>query len=95
MPAAARSGRLALLTASLLAAWLAVPANHPALVAQQGTTFRTSTQYVAVDVVVTGEHDAPVTDLRKEDFEITENGRPQKSHRPVLAANDQLAELRD
>lgn len=48
-----------------------------ALAAAQQPVFRTSTQYVTVDVVVTGKGDVPVTDLKKEDFEITENGKPQ------------------
>jgi VWFA-related protein len=39
--------------------------------------FRTGVTHVVVDVVVTGKDDVPVTDLRQEDFEITENGRPQ------------------
>lgn len=48
--------------------------------AQQRTTpvFRSATQFVSVDVVATGKNDAPVTDLTKDDFEITENGKAQK-----------------
>ncbi len=45
---------------------------------QQQPVFRSSTDYVSVDVVVTGKDDAPVRDLTKDDFEITESGRPQK-----------------
>ena len=40
--------------------------------------FRSSTQFVSVDVVVTGKDDKPVTDLKKDDFEILENGKPQR-----------------
>jgi VWFA-related protein len=40
--------------------------------------FRSSTQFVSVDVVVTGKDDAPISNLTKDDFEITENGKPQK-----------------
>jgi VWFA-related protein len=47
-----------------------------ALAAQQ-PVFRSGVQYVAVDVVVTDKGDRPVTDLRREEFEITENGRRQ------------------
>lgn len=45
---------------------------------QQAPVFRSSTQFVSVDVVVTGKNDAPVTDLTKDDFEIVENGKTQK-----------------
>ena len=48
-----------------------------ALSAQQAI-FRSGVQYVAVDVVVTDKNDKPITDLKKEDFLITENGKPQK-----------------
>jgi VWFA-related protein len=44
---------------------------------QQQPVFRASTHYVAVDVVVTGSDDKPITDLTKDDFEIVENGRRQ------------------
>jgi VWFA-related protein len=40
-------------------------------------TFRAGINYVAVDVIVTDRKDAPVIDLRKEDFEVFEDGRPQ------------------
>ena len=49
-----------------------------AVAAQQTPVFRSSTQFVAVDVVVTDRHDVPVTDLTKDDFEITENGKAQR-----------------
>jgi len=51
---------------------------HAAQSPQSPPVFRSSTQFVSVDVVVTGKDDAPVTDLRKDDFEILENGKPQK-----------------
>lgn len=44
---------------------------------QQQPTFRTSTHYVAVDVVVTDRDDKPVTDLTRDDFEIVAGGRRQ------------------
>lgn len=68
--------RTALATTACVLLWLAAVGGAP-LHAQQ-PVFRTSTQYVAVDVVVTGKDDAPVTDLKREDFEITENGKAQK-----------------
>ena len=40
--------------------------------------FRSSTQFVSVDVVVTGKDDVPIGDLTKDDFEIVENGTPQR-----------------
>jgi VWFA-related protein len=46
-----------------------------ALVAQ--STFRSSVQFVAVDVVVTDKDDKPVSDLTQDDFEIVEGGKPQ------------------
>jgi VWFA-related protein len=51
-----------------------------AVAAQQkpAPVFRTATQFVSVDVVVTGKNDAPVVGLTKDDFEITENGKAQK-----------------
>src|SRR5688572_8175501 len=40
-------------------------------------TFRAGINYVAVDVIVTDRKNAPVIDLRQEDFEVFEDGRPQ------------------
>lgn len=48
-----------------------------ALAAQQAPVFRTGVDYVAVDVVVTDGNDVPVTDLKKEEFEIVDRGKPQ------------------
>lgn len=42
------------------------------------TSFRTSVQYVAVDVVVTDKDDKPIENLEIDDFEIVENGESQK-----------------
>ena len=41
-------------------------------------TFQVEVNYVDVDVVVTDEHGAFVTGLAREDFEVLEDGRPQK-----------------
>jgi len=40
-------------------------------------TFRSTTQYVAVDVIVTDSSDRIVTDLTREEFTITEHGQAQ------------------
>ena len=59
------------------------PAQAPSPPQSQGqpadpqTTFRAGINYVAVDVIVTDRKDAPVTDLRKEDFEVLEDGKAQ------------------
>ena len=54
------------------------PAQTPAQTpASDQPTFRAGINYVAVDVIVTDRKDAPVIDLRKEDFEVFEDGRPQ------------------
>lgn len=47
------------------------------LVAQQAPVFRTSVQYVPVDVVVTDGDDRPIRDLTQADFEIVDRGRVQ------------------
>jgi VWFA-related protein len=43
----------------------------------QQPVFRTGVNLVRVDVIVTDEDDKPVTDLRKEEFEIVEDGQRQ------------------
>lgn len=45
--------------------------------AAQQAVFRSGVQYVAVDVVVTDKNDKPITDLKKEEFEIVEGGKRQ------------------
>jgi len=45
--------------------------------AAQQPVFRAGTDYVRVDVVVTDKNDRPITDLKKEDFEIVERDRAQ------------------
>jgi len=46
-------------------------------VSAQQPVFRSRTQHVAIDVVVTDNRDRPVTDLTKDDFEVRENGTRQ------------------
>ncbi len=43
----------------------------------QVPVFKASSEAVVVNVVVTKGHDEPVTGLRKEDFQISEDGKPQ------------------
>ncbi len=43
----------------------------------QQPTFRTGIDFVRVDVIVTDRQGHPVTDLRQEDFEVVEDGKPQ------------------
>jgi VWFA-related protein len=53
------------------------PAQPPAAPDQQ-PIFRTGINTVRVDVIVTDRQGNPVTDLTLEDFEILEDGKPQK-----------------
>jgi VWFA-related protein len=82
--------RIQVVTAVLAGALLAAPVTaqrgsgqrppaqqRPPQPRQQTPTFRSSTQYVAVDVIVTDRSDRVVTDLAREDFTITENGQTQ------------------
>jgi VWFA-related protein len=45
--------------------------------APQQPVFHAGVDHVAVDVIATDSHDQPVTDLKQQDFQITEGGRPQ------------------
>jgi VWFA-related protein len=56
---------------------LALALGVRASVSAQQAVFRTSTQYVRVDVVVTDKDDKPIEGLTKDDFEILEEGKPQ------------------
>jgi hypothetical protein len=40
-------------------------------------TFRGDINFVRVDVIVTDDHEQPVTDLRETDFEVLEDGKVQ------------------
>jgi VWFA-related protein len=44
----------------------------------QAGTIQVRVRLIPVDVIVTDAHDRPVTDLKQEDFQIFENGRPQQ-----------------
>jgi VWFA-related protein len=50
----------------------------------QGAPFRASTEVVEVDVVVQDRSGAFVTDLTLDDFELLEEGRPQRVHQLYL-----------
>ena len=59
------------------------PASAEATAGRQATSpeqpiFRTGINSVRVDVIVTDRQGNPVNDLKLEDFEITEDGKPQK-----------------
>jgi VWFA-related protein len=55
--------------------WIAVPL---VLAAQApDTVIRINVNLVQVDAIVTDSHDRPVTDLKKEDFVILQDGKPQ------------------
>jgi hypothetical protein len=64
---------LGTIAAALTVAGLAqTPAPQPP------PTFRTEANYVRVDAYPTTKDDVPVTDLTQADFEVLENGAPQK-----------------
>jgi VWFA-related protein len=49
----------------------------PAPADQQTPVFRSDINFVRVDVIVTDRQGNPVHDLKQEDFEVTEDGKPQ------------------
>ena len=53
------------------------PQNPPAAAAPQQPTFKVRVDYVEVDVLVTDKQGQFVRDLRQEDFEVLEDGKPQ------------------
>lgn len=53
------------------------PPPVPPAQAEQVPTFRADINFVRVDVIVTDRQGNPVHDLRQEDFEVTEDGKPQ------------------
>jgi VWFA-related protein len=53
------------------------PAPPPAAPADQTPVFRSDINFVRVDVIVNDRQGNPVHDLRQEDFEVTEDGKPQ------------------
>ncbi|PYQ97210.1 MAG: hypothetical protein DMF97_14260 [Acidobacteria bacterium] len=76
--------RVAALFAFLTGAALSAGQNPPAATSQpppapppQGPTFRVRVDYVEVDVVVTDQRGNLVRDLKKEDFQVLEDGKAQ------------------
>ncbi len=58
----------------------AAPSDQP--------VFRSGVKLVLVDVSVTGNDDEPITDLTPDDFELTEDGVPQKVEQATLVQLD-------
>src|ERR1700730_14777152 len=56
----------------------APPPAPPQTDGQQTPTFRAGVNFVRVDVIVSNRTGNPVADLKPEDFEVTEQGKPQK-----------------
>jgi VWFA-related protein len=90
---------LLLTGAALTAGQAPAPAQQPAA-AQQPPTFKVRVDYVEVDAVVTDRQGRIVRDLKKEDFQVLEDGKSQaitnftmvdipvdKDNRPLFAAS--------
>src|SRR5215471_13941533 len=45
---------------------------------QQPPVFRTGINFVRVDVIISDKSGAPINDLKESDFDVTEDGKPQK-----------------
>ena len=69
---------LSTLSALVFAATLVAQQSPPAPVDTPPPTFRLEVNYVEVDTVVTDSQGNAVTDLTLDDFEVREDGRPQK-----------------
>ena len=70
---------LAVLSAAITAAQQAPPPQEPPPSQEPPpVTFRVEVNYVEVDAVVTDAQGRVVTDLTQADFEVVEDGRPQK-----------------
>src|SRR5919201_443381 len=61
----------------LVVAATAVAAGQTPAPAPQGPTFKVQVDYVEVDVLVTDQQGNFVRDLKKEDFQVLEDGKPQ------------------
>jgi VWFA-related protein len=69
--------RFRLLGLILLAAGTALRAGQAPAPQQQPSTFQAQVEYVEVDALVTDAQGHSVRDLKKEDFQILEDGKPQ------------------
>jgi VWFA-related protein len=60
---------------------------------QEQPVFRRGVSYVSVDVIVTDSKGNPILDLKPEEFEVTEEGKPQKveSFQVIKVGQDQVA----
>ena len=70
-------GRSLLVLGALGVALALLPATPSGQAGPQQPVFRTGVDYVTLDAVVTDKNDKPVTNLNKDDFEVTEHGRVQ------------------
>ena len=71
--------RVVMLVAGVVSALMLVRAEPQGTAGQNAApVFRTDTQYVPVNAIVTDSRDRVVTGLTKDDFVITANGREQK-----------------
>src|SRR5215210_7059366 len=79
MKPAGRLRRKAIVAAVALGIGLAVPvaSQSPTQQPSQRPTFKAEVEYVEVDAVVVDERGGIVRDLRKEDFQIFEDGKSQ------------------
>src|ERR1044071_3990139 len=78
------------LTISLLAPIAAQQQQQPPK--QQGDVVRIDTNLVQIDVVVTDKAGRQVTDLKPEDFEVSEDGKKQQvTHFSYVAAGSTTA----
>ena len=72
------------MTAITLAAWMSVEAQEPVNLDKQtakqeaSAPIRSTTRLVQLSVVVTDKSGAPVSGLKKEDFSVLDEGRPQE-----------------
>ena len=93
-------GPILLLAGSALTAGQAPAPAQPPPAAQQPPTFKVRVDYVEVDAVVTDRQGRIVRDLKKEDFQVLEDGKSQaitnftmvdipvdKDNRPLFAAS--------
>src|SRR5215212_4974053 len=73
---------LAALTFAMALSLFAVPGaqqpQQPPPADPQQPVFRTGINFVRVDVIVTDSKGNPIDDLKAEDFEVVEEGKPQK-----------------
>src|SRR6266850_3988125 len=54
------------------------PPPQPTPPPGQPPTFRTGINFVRVDAIISDKQGNPVADLQQSDFDITEDGKPQK-----------------